>query len=348
MATAFADDLEEDPEIQSELSAPASVDFRNCRVPGYAVALLEALRFNNADCGGLEKLDHSEWQKLLALCDASQLTLLLRQLCRPSLPDWVRTRVDNDYEKNAQRFQRLKAAVFEIANSLSDRSIPFALLKGFAHSPDFTPDPLVRAQGDIDIWCLPNDVRNAQNALLELGYKPYGLSKGRHLDPMIRETEWQWRGDYFAVDLPIPIDLHYQLWDEEMECIPGPPETELWGRCLFAERTANRFRCSRYRMFRFRGTAFHDAPAARRCSPSSRLGDRPFPSEPCRGRRAVVGWRDLYTADVRIPQVISFALANQWFGCRLPALISDEISALPDDVLLWMRHYGASPIEGLS
>ena len=47
---------------------------------------------------------------------------------------------------------------------------------------------------------------------------------------MSRPSDWQWRGDYFAPDLPISVDLHYKLWDEKKEHISGPPEREFWDR----------------------------------------------------------------------------------------------------------------------
>jgi predicted MFS family arabinose efflux permease len=346
MAAVLVDDVKRDG--GAEIEAVARRDFRNARLPRYAVALLRALRFDGADCEGLEHLDTSEWQKLLALCDASQLTLLLRQLCRPSLPDWVRARVDSDYSKNGQRFARLKAAVFEIANALSDRSITVALLKGFSHSPDFTPDPLVRAQGDIDLWCPPDVVLEARDALLELGYRPIAKSKGRHLDPMIRETDWQWRGDYFAVDLPIPVDLHFELWDKQMEGIDRPPETEIWGRCRSVPVDGQPIRVLdlpdvlAFAALHFMMHLLHGDVRLHRgwelaCFLQNRADDEHFWAR----------WRDLYDAELRTPQVVAFALSAHWFGCRLPPLILKEIAALPEDVLLWISHYGASPVEAL-
>ena len=346
MAAVLAGDVKRDGGSAAEAVAPW--DFRNSRLPRYALALLRALRFDEADPEGLKPLDDSEWQKLLALSDASQLTLLIRQVCRPSLPDWVRARLDSDYSKNSERFERLKAALVEIASALSDRSIPFALLKGFSHSPDFTSDPLLRAQGDIDLWCPPDTVFQARDALLELGYRPLAKSKGRHLDPMIRETDWQWRGDYFAVDLPIPVDLHFELWDEDMEGIQGPPETDIWSRRRSVVMDGQpipalelpdvlAFAALHFMMHLLHGDVRLHRGWELAYFLHHRAGDEDFWAR----------WRDLYAADVRTPQVVAFALSHQWFGCQLPPLIATEIAALPDDVLLWIDHYGASPVEAL-
>jgi MFS family permease len=296
----------------------------------------------------LRALGTSEWEKLLALCDAAQLTLLLRQLCRPHLPDWVLARVDRDYLKNALRFERLRTAAFEISDVLKDRSIDFVLLKGFAHSPDFTSDPLVRAQGDIDLWCLPETVTHARDTLVELGYRPVGKSTCRHLDPMIRETDWEWRGDYFAIDLPIPVDLHYRLWDSEMEGFPGPAEHGLWSRRCFAAVDSHSVPvlglpdALAFAAMHFMLHLLHGDVRLHRGWEIAY-----FLQHNADNDTFWLHWQTLHAVEARTPQVIAFALAHQWFRCRLPQLIKDEIAALSEDLLLWIQHYSLSPVEAL-
>ncbi len=257
--------------------------FKGKSIPRYGIALLEALRFRDTARAPFEFLEENDWKKLLHFCDTAQLTLIVGHICRPSLPEWVRARIDKNYRDNAERFAHLKAAFLEMASCFNSRQIDFALLKGFAHAPDFTPDPLLRAQGDIDLWCLPPTIFRARNALAELGYRPSGHTKGRHLPPMARETQWEWRGDYFAVDLPIPVDLHYKLWDEEMESIAGPPEHEFCEQKIF--RRSGRPADPRAVPSRCAGifdSASADASSARRSPLATRLGDRSFPQHPRR------------------------------------------------------------------
>ncbi len=235
-----------------------------------------------------------------------------------------------------------------MASFFNSRQIDFALLKGFAHAPDFTPDPLLRAQGDIDLWCLPRTIFQARDALAELGYRPSGHTKGRHLPPMARETQWEWRGDYFAVDLPIPVDLHYKLWDEEMESIAGPPEHEFWSRRSFVEvdgRTipvlclpdALAFSTLHLLMHLLHG----DLRLQRAWEIAHFLDTRAADDDFWRC------WAGLHSEDLRRLEVVIFNLAATWFGCRLPGFIEEEIERLPADIRLWIQHYGLSPIEAL-
>jgi MFS family permease len=318
-------------------------------IPRYGVALIEALHLKNGNCQKLAALDQSEWQKLLALCDSSQLTLLLRHYCNAALPENVRTRVDKNFLDNAARFQRLNKALGEIADYLTIRSIDFCLLKGFAHSPEFTPDPLLRVQGDIDLWCLPSAIHQAQQALHELGYRPFGKSKGRHLDPMIHETEqWQWRGDYFARDLPIPVDLHFSLWDEELELIPGPDEPAWWNRRVsmpFAGGSISQLGTAdslTFAVLHFMMHLLHGDPRLQRAWEIAHfLGGRASDTS------FWLDWQRNCSPRMLQFQVIAFDLVRQWFGCDLSPLVESCILTLPSDASLWLQRYGFSPIEGI-
>jgi predicted MFS family arabinose efflux permease len=317
-------------------------------IPRYGSALLQALQFSHADCSELERLDPTEWRKLLALCDSTQLTLLLGHLCGPRLPEQIRTRIERNYLDNAQRFERLKTSVVEISDCLTQRSIDFCLLKGFAHSPDFTPDPRLRAQGDIDLWCQPRQLIEARDALLDLGYRPFGKSKGRHLDPMIRETSWKWGGDYYASDLPIPIDLHFSMWDEKMEGIPGPGELELWkrrrtftveGRSIQVLDPADALAFAALHLM------MHLLHGDLRLQRAWELAY--FIENRARDDEFWTRWRRYHAGESGQLQLIAFMLVCRWFGCRWPEALKNEPESLPRDVSLWLSRYGFSPIENL-
>lgn len=321
---------------------------RQMRIPRYAVALLGALQFSNPQFHLLRSLNETEWCALLALCDTSQLTLLVGFLCRTALPGWVGERIDRNYLDYSYRFERLKAATLEIAGLLRQYSVDFTLLKGLTHSPALTPDPRLRAQGDIDLWCLPDRVARANDALLRLGYRPIAKAGGRHLDPMIREAEAEWRGDYFARDLPIPVDLHYKLWDGEMECIPGPREDDFWNRRtsismgdiavpILEPADALAFAALHVMMHLLHGDV--------RLQRVWELGFvlHAHSQEVSLWRR----WKAWQPSPARRVQTIAFLLADYWFACGIPDVIQEEAEMLSSDVHLWLRHYGLSPIESL-
>jgi Uncharacterised nucleotidyltransferase len=318
----------------------------HARLPIYARALLESLRFCDPDAQLLESLSEPEWKKLLNFADSSQLTLVLGKVCDSHLPDWVRARIDGNYCTAKKRFARLNAALLELADALKSSNIEFVLLKAHAHSPSFTPDPVLRAQGDIDLWCLPERVFEARNVLLGLGYLPQGVANGRHLAPFVRPTEWCWRGDYFAADLPIPVDLHYALWDAKEECIGGPAEQDLWNRReqmliagrelpVLCEADTLAFAALHLLMHLLGGDLrLQRAWEIARCI-HAHADDDGF------WRR----WQLLHTARSRQVQVLVFRLCADWFASLWPRTLSHEEQNLRADVKLWIERYAMRPLE---
>ena len=107
------------------------------------------------------------------------------------------------------------------------------VLKGFAQWPDFAEAPQLRMQSDIDVFCHPHSVLRAREAILALGYKSLdGLDHvaSDHLPPLIRNAEWEWRGNSFDPEMPVSIELHYRFWDEASTRIPLKGLDQFWAR----------------------------------------------------------------------------------------------------------------------
>jgi predicted MFS family arabinose efflux permease len=317
-------------------------------LPRYAAALLEPLQFSGTSTRLLTSLTDTEWTKVLSFCDRAQLTLTFGHFATPFLPDWVSARIAGNLTNTAERHRQWETAAIEIANCFETRGIDFALLKGPAHSPDFTPDPLLRAHGDIDLWCLPEGASHAWEALREMGYELLVESKGRHLPPLARPTAWKWRGDYFATDLPLPVDLHYSLWDRDMERIDGPPEREFWQR--------RRAIHVQNRQLRVLGLPDTLAFAALHSLMHMLHGDlrlqRAWEIAYFLNTRASddafwADWQNIHPANLRRLELTVFALAATWFQCKLAPLLVEEMETLPQDVRLWLESRAWSPVESL-
>ena len=331
-------------------AAPASRrrSLSKARIPRYAQAALEALGFDAAGSGLLRDLNDAEYRSLLGFCDKAHLALTLHHFHGDAMPGWVRDRLERNLHDYSKRFARLKASLFEIADALESRGIEFIVLKGLTHSPDYTPDPLLRAQGDIDIWCKPESILAGRDELLALGYRPFGRSEGRHLPRMMRPTEWEWRGDYYASDLPIAVELHYQLWDEQMESIPAPGEAEFWDRratkladgrplpALSAPDTLA-FATLHLLMHLFHGDLRTQRAWEIANFLDTHASDDAFWSS----------WRQCHADSLRRLEAIAFQLVTEWFGCGLSPVAAGEVDRLPDDVRLWIERYALSPVEAL-
>ena len=60
---------------------------------------------------------HSQWDKLLAFCDRTHLTLPLAARRPANLPEWVTQRLDQNLADNAERWRRMQSAYTEVANA---------------------------------------------------------------------------------------------------------------------------------------------------------------------------------------------------------------------------------------
>jgi len=335
------------PEIESARRGATS-GLSTARVPRYARAALEALSFNGSGAGLLRDLDEAEYRQLLRFCDRANLALTLHRYHGDAMPEWVRNRLERNLRDTSQRFARLKASLFEIADTLERRGIDFIVLKGLTHSPEYTPDPLLRAQGDIDLLCRPESVLAARDELLALGYVAVGHSEGRHLPPMVRPSEWRWRGNYYAPDLPIPVELHHRLWDGRMESIPAPGEEDFWLRRA-AKRVEGRslptlsapdtlaFAALHLLMHVFHG----DLRMQRAWEIAHFLDTRVSADAFWRS------WHECHAEPLRRLEAVAFRLVAEWFGCGLSAIAAEEAGRLPGDVRLWMENYGWSPVGAL-
>src|SRR5579884_402030 len=197
---------------------------------GTFMAAFEALQFPHAGSELLENLSEIEQRRFFAWCDARQLSLMLPSTCNARLPDWLLEGVQRRSARYQQRFERLKAELFQIVQAFEAAKLEFVMLKGLSHAPAFTPDARLRAQGDIDFWLPGEAVYKARDILTELGYVAVLDSKSRHLAPMARPSNWRWRGDLFDPEMPISVELHYELWSDTAECIVVPGLEQFWER----------------------------------------------------------------------------------------------------------------------
>lgn len=272
---------------------------------------------------------------------------MLPWLCGDALPADVRTQIDQRQSRYVQRFSRLKRELFEIIEALKQLGIECVVLKGFTHSPAFTPDPLFRSQGDIDLWIRGDDIWRAQKALAGLGYLSFKKPKSRHLPPMLRPNGWKWRGDLFDPEMPVSVELHYELWSEQTERIAVPGTESFWDRsiCRSFDRHALRVLCDEdllgFAALHLLAHVLHgDLPLQRAWEIAN------FLHQHARDDAFWAGWQRVHPADLRNLEIIVFQLVAAWFGCTVNRLIQNESEAPSGSVRAWLDTFSFSPLIG--
>jgi MFS family permease len=292
-------------------------------------------------------LDEGQWRKALAFCDQSRLTLALRERARDVMPPWVRERTDENAANNRKRLTRIEASYRELAETLEDAGVEFLALKGITQCALFGGHAELRPQYDIDFFAPPDYIYRARNALQDAGYEPVAALKSfptDHLPVMVKRTGWEWRDDYFDVEIPLSVDLHYQFWDESVERLAAPGIEEFWRRrtrrsvggvslSVLSPPDALGYTALHFLRHLLRGsvTPFHVYEMA--CLLDRLAGDSNFWTE----------WRVLHTAGLRRLEAVAFQLAATWFGCGMAVEAEDETTQLSPATKVWFEEYATSP-----
>jgi MFS family permease len=259
----------------------------------------------------------------------------------------LRGRIDRNIADNARRFERIKEAYAEFAAAMSHIGAEHLVLKGFAQWPDFVEHPRFRPQSDIDVYCPPESLRCAQDVLSGLGYEPgpaIHLQRADHLQPMIRRTQWKWRGNYYDPEIPSSFELHFCFWNERLTRLHPKGLDQFWRRravqCLDdlsfpALAAADNLGYLALNVLRdaLRGPMTLHLLRELAAFLHAHAGDDPFWAT----------WRNFHDDSLRRLEAVSFRFALHSFRCDLSDIAQAEIDRLPPLIHRWFERHAHSP-----
>jgi hypothetical protein len=310
-----------------------------------AIRSLDFRQDHRVELNGIEP---RQWPALLKLTDSAQITLPLGTRCHDYLPASVRGRIEGNLAANALRHRRIAAEYRLIANALQARSVDFVVLKGLAQAaPYYVCDPRYRPQYDIDLYCPPGTLESAREALTDAGFRSVerGDTHIDHLPPMIRNTSWKWRGDYYAVDLPLTVEIHFRFWDSNTERLPAPGVEHFWRRRtsrlihdleIPVLSLADGISYSALHLVRhlLRGSVrvYHVYELAH------------FLQQTQHDDNLWQEWSDNRVGMPSVLESVAFRLAADWFNCGTHPIVDREVEALSPGVRQWFELFSRSPL----
>lgn len=315
------------------------------KAPPHILAALELLQFQGSSSNWLARLSDAERRQFLKWCDIRQLTLMLPHVSGPTLPAWVHETVLHKTARYDLRFKRLKQELFDIVAALNAAGLDFVMLKGLSHAPALSPDARLRGQGDIDLWLPGPSAYKARDVLSALGYVPLLDSKSRHLAPMGRPSNWQWRGDLFDPEMPVAVELHYELWSEQSEYIAVPALDQFWARKQsrdFEGRAINVLCDEDLLAFAALHLLLHllhgELPLQRAWELARFLhnhnGDASFWKS----------WRTSHAPALRQLEASMFYLVTRWFNCHSGKDLALDCQALAPGLKSWLEKFPLAPL----
>ncbi len=338
--------------------------------------VIRSLHLATPETSGLRNITDAQWRKLLPLTDRSQLTLPLGVRCSQHLPEWVRTRIEGNLANNAIRHARIAETYQAVATALASQGVEFLVLKGFSHYPFYSDDLRHRPQYDLDLYCPPDAIGRAYDAIIGLGYEPVGRT-GRtaldHLPPLIRKTGWRAGDDYYDPGMPITIELHFRFWDRATERFDVSGADHFWerrqsravGSLESAQRSVVRDTLLESAQRSVVRDAIWTVPALHPVDELSYAtwhlirhlvrGDARayhvyelahFLHRTTAHDTFWRDWRDARPAP--LVEAIAFRLATQWFGpAQVNPVVRGLLEALPSKVQRWFDLFGFSPVLAL-
>jgi hypothetical protein len=315
------------------------------KAPQHILAALEVLQFQNSSADRISFLSRAERRRFLEWCDVRQLTLMLPHLYGSRLPAWAREVVLQKATRYEQRFERLKRELVEIVEAFDGCGLEFVLLKGLSHAPALTPDARMRTQGDIDLWLTGSSVYKARDVLRTLGYVPLLDSKSRHLAPMGRPSDWEWKGDLFDPGMPISVELHYELWSEHSEYIAVPELEQFWARKRLRDFDGHKINvlCDEdllgFAALHLLLHLIHGELPLQRAWEIARFLDTHVSDE-----FFWTSWRDSHPLALRQLETSIFYLVTNWFHCHSRQELAADVQGLPVLVKSWLEECFLAPL----
>jgi len=312
--------------------------------------VLEGLHFQEDRGDRISRIAAEKWPDLLALTDKAQLTLPLAVRLRDRLPGDIRSRVDRDLARNAERAQRTRDEYARIARELHSQDLEFVVLKGMTHFPSFCDDLAHRPQFDLDLFFPRESIRTAAEVIAGLGYEPVRPSRGvpaDHLPAMIRKTGFRWKGDYYDPELPLVVELHFRFWNSGQEGFGVSGADAFWPRRV----RRNIGGCEIPALHPVDDLAYTTWHLVKHLLRGDLRLCHVYELAHFLDRMAYMDsfwdkWETCATEN-RVAEPIAFRLASEWFGCRMHPVVRQEIGRLPAAVDRWFRLFAFSPVRSV-
>jgi hypothetical protein len=313
----------------------------NRAIPDWVWAVTSALHLRRPDLQPLRLLDDAAWRAVLSFCDRQRITLVLGRRANEAMPGWVRERIAANRIGNARRTGQLLELYRMLNATLA--GIDFAVLKGVTQTRLTGERPEDRVQYDIDLYALRDSALAARDRLLRCGFESrseYENLPTDHLAPMVRNSPWEWRGDYFDQEIPISIELHFRFWNRDWERLDAADAEAFWVRrvtCplgdleLSALHPADAVGYTALHLLRHLlrgdvtvGQVYELAVMLDRAADNQELWAR---------------WQEWHAPRLKQLEVVAFQLAREWFGCRM-----GPVGELDPAAASWFHSFAFSPL----
>ena len=186
----------------------------------------------------LAAFGRTDWEHALEWLDRSGVSLWfwdrLKELgARDAVPPEIAARLERNFVDHTSRVASM-AEEFDFINRLIAKSgVEYAVLKGFALTPDYTPDARLRIAYDYDYLLPAESMERIAQAFRKAGY----IQRHERVDHPVVYLHCSHtlrmpsrRDDLYSAALPRAVELHTRLWEPETLKIPLPLPVDFLAR----------------------------------------------------------------------------------------------------------------------
>lgn len=204
-----------------------TVDLNLTNIPEELTCILEIIKIENDDRFSKKFYNDIDWDLFLQLAFHHRLYPLLYLKLIKMENSWIPSKVlqtlSHSYKKNTFKMLHLSGEMEELSKLFIENEIRPLILKGPVLAKDLYGDISRRTCGDLDILIPMNDLNNADELLIGLGYE-----KDEYIQTLL--NDWKWRHHHFTYYHPIKgikIEIHWRLNPTPSK---DPTFNELWER----------------------------------------------------------------------------------------------------------------------
>ncbi|MGW6384304.1 nucleotidyltransferase domain-containing protein [Peribacillus butanolivorans] len=189
--------------------------------------LIEILKNKNEDIICLiskELFVDIDWDKFIQLAIHHRvypiIYVRLKSIKNKWIPPYVIRTLYEEYKKNTLQMLKLSGEMEQVSELFTENGIRLLFLKGPVIAAELYGDISQRTSGDLDILIPINDLKRAEELLLNIGYErmeattPFWKVRYHHIT-------------YFHVQKRIHIEIHWRLHPQSLK---EPKFNELWKR----------------------------------------------------------------------------------------------------------------------
>ena len=200
------------------------------RTPAEAVVAFLSFAGDRRDSlTALEKFTPRQWEHILQWLNDAGLAFYFLQRLKDEdasgiVPPSILSCLERNFACNQLRVEEMGRQFDAINRKFDDAGVRYTVIKGFSLVPQFCPCAPLRYQADLDYLIDEESLPAACRVLAGIGYQPRASHSSKEWIFVSSEQRPSRSEAQYSPNAPHAVELHTDIWDEDMLGIPGIPK----------------------------------------------------------------------------------------------------------------------------